>query len=73
MGRTIMLLTIKDVSAQLQIARSTVYKLVAEGKLPQPIRVNKNIRWRASAIEPYLAKLENEARSLAEVKNRDTA
>ena len=73
MGRTITLLTIKDVSAQLQIARSTVYKLVAEGKLPQPIRLNKNIRWRASAIEPYLAKLENETRSLAEVKNRDTA
>lgn len=45
------LLTIDDVAQTLRVHRSYVYKLIKCGKLPQPIKLGKASRIRASALD----------------------
>ena len=56
-----LLLSIQDVAESLHVARSTIYKLIEAGEFPKPIKLGKkSIRWRPSAVEAYIAKLERE-------------
>lgn len=50
------LLTIDDVADQLRIHRSYVYKLIRLGALPQPIKLGKSTRIRASELQSALDK-----------------
>jgi excisionase family DNA binding protein len=45
------LLTIGDVADSLRIHRSYVYKLIKSGSLPQPIKLGKASRIRASELD----------------------
>lgn len=49
----IMLLTIRDLSNQLQIKTSTLYSWVAEGKIPA-LKLNGLIRFEPDAIKAWL-------------------
>jgi len=50
------LLKINDVTDSTTISRSTIYRLMKEGKFPPPIKIAKNSnRWRASDIENWKA------------------
>lgn len=44
-------LTVKDVAAHLTIGVSTVWRQVAKGSLPEPVRIGGATRWRRSDIE----------------------
>ena len=52
------LLTAQDVARRLSIGVRTLWRLVAQGKLPQPIRyTRKLVRWRAMDIDRYIQSL----------------
>lgn len=42
------LLTIEDAASALRCHRSFVYKLIAQGDLPQPIKLGRSSRFKAS-------------------------
>jgi len=46
-------LTIEELSAYLKISRSTLYKLVGEGKIPSQ-KVGRHWRFRKEAIDRWL-------------------
>lgn len=48
------LLTTKQVAARLSMSERSVWRLVAAGKFPPPVRYNrKMVRWKAADIEAY--------------------
>ena len=51
------LLTADDVAAYLRVPLHTVYRLHREQRLPGLRVTAKNLRWRRSAVEAYLAAL----------------
>ena len=44
-GAAIVLWTVDDMSAVLRISRSGIYNLVAQGRIPAPVRIGKAMRW----------------------------
>ena len=49
------LLTAQDVARRLSIGVRTLWRMVAAGRLPQPIRyTRKLVRWKASDIDRYI-------------------
>lgn len=58
------LLTDHQVAAALGLGRSTVWRWVTEGRLPQPVRLSgKCTRWRAADIEAFVAQTAESAAS----------
>jgi len=55
MTRTQELLTAKDVAELLDIGRSTLYRLKSSGKVPRPVKIGGNVRWRRAEIEAWIA------------------
>jgi excisionase family DNA binding protein len=52
------LLTSQQVAARLSVAVRTLWRMLARGQLPQPIRYNRRlVRWKASALQEYVDKL----------------
>ena len=44
------------VEAQIRLGRSTIYKLMSEGKFPLPVKLTKKaVAWRQSDIDAWLA------------------
>lgn len=50
------LLTVKQVADRLQCSARTVHRLASKGKLPQPRRVGRLVRWRESDIAAFVCK-----------------
>ena len=52
------LLTAQDVARRLSIGVRTLWRMVAQGKLPQPIRyTRKLVRWKTADIDRYIQSL----------------
>lgn len=52
------LLTARDVSHLLKVSRRTIWRWVAQGRLPDPIRYSRTcVRWKASVLRAYLERL----------------
>ena len=52
------LLTTRDLKEVLGISTSTIYKLLSEGRLPEPIRIGtKVIRWRSEDVMAWVRRL----------------
>ncbi len=52
------LLTSQDVARRLSIGVRTLWRMVAAGKLPQPIRYSRKlVRWKATDIDRYIQSL----------------
>ena len=50
------LLTLHEVQDKCRLSRSTIYRLMREGRFPLPIRVGpRAVRWLESEIDEYLA------------------
>ena len=51
----IVLLTRQQVEKMLGIRRSTIYKLMRQGKLPEPIKISSGcVRWRKAELEDWI-------------------
>jgi prophage regulatory protein len=49
------LLTARDVAARLSMSTRTLYRLVAAGSFPRPVRLGRRFaRWRASDVQRFL-------------------
>lgn len=58
------LLTMRELTRATSLSRTTVYRMVAQGTLPPPLKIGKSrIAWRASSITRWLA--ERQVPSLA--------
>lgn len=56
------LLTVKDVSAAVRLARSTIHNMVKDGTFPAPIRLSKRcVRWHSKAIQQWIESLATSA------------
>lgn len=52
------LLSRKDVLNKLQISRTTLWRLISKGMLPEGIKLSeRTIRWKESIIQEYIEKL----------------
>lgn len=49
------LLTDHDVARKLGVSRSFVHKMRSQGKLPEPVRLGRCLRWRADEIAAWIA------------------
>jgi excisionase family DNA binding protein len=54
-------MTSRQVAGRLAISVRTLWRLLARGHFPQPIRYNRKlVRWKAEDVERYLAELTTE-------------
>ena len=53
-GASMELLTVKDVAARLRISPRQVWKLLASGRIPEPVRISKSVRFRATDIDEWV-------------------
>jgi excisionase family DNA binding protein len=52
------LLTAQEVARRLSIGVRTLWRLVAQGKLPQPVRYSRKlVRWKVTDIDSYIQAL----------------
>lgn len=52
------LLTSREVAVLLAVSRRTLWRMVARGEVPEPIRYNRKlVRWKSSDIARYLDSL----------------
>ncbi len=52
------LLTTRDMAFRLNVSARTVWRWVAQGRLPEPIRYSSRmVRWRARDLEAYVLAL----------------
>jgi len=55
-------LTSSQVAEKLAMSVRTLWRLVAAGKFPQPVRYNRKlVRWKAEAVEAYIRDIESAA------------
>jgi excisionase family DNA binding protein len=52
------LLTVREVAELMKVSRRTVWRWVAQGRLPIPVRYSRTcVRWKASIMRAYLEAL----------------
>jgi excisionase family DNA binding protein len=52
------LLTVQEVGRLLRVSKRTVWRWVAQGRLPAPVRYSKTcVRWKASVMQAHLESL----------------
>lgn len=49
------MIDVREVADFLRVSEKTVWRLAAEGRLPHPVRVGRQFRWRRAAIERWTA------------------
>jgi excisionase family DNA binding protein len=48
------MIDVREVAEILSISTRSVWRLVASGELPQPIRFGRNVRWRLADVEAWI-------------------
>ena len=48
------LLNVKDVAARLRISTRQCWKMLSSGKLVEPVRLGRSVRWRALDIDEFI-------------------
>ena len=51
------LLTARDVIARVAIGRTRLYEMISRGEFPAPLKLGKSSRWKASAVDEWIAAL----------------
>lgn len=49
------LLTCKDVAATTRLSPRQIWKLLASGRLPSPVRISRSCRWRGADISRWVS------------------
>jgi len=49
------MLKVRDVAERLGCSTRTVYRLIATGNLPKPLRIGALIRWQREVFEAWIA------------------
>lgn len=49
------MIDISEVTAKTELGKTTIYRHVAEGKFPQPVKIgDKKVRWISEEIDAWL-------------------
>ncbi len=48
------LLTARDVAAALKVSPRQIWKMLSSGKLVEPVRLGRSVRWRAEDIDEFI-------------------
>ncbi len=48
------LIDVKDVAERLGVCTASVWRLRDGGKMPEPVRVGRSVRWRALVIDRWI-------------------
>lgn len=49
------MLTDTEISNLIKVSRRQIWKLLAMGRLPEPIRIGRSVRWRRADIDSWIA------------------
>lgn len=52
------LMDLKDVIAVTKVCRSTLWKMVKDGRFPKPIKLGRDLRWKPETVQSWLDSLE---------------
>lgn len=52
---------VNEIASRLGVSPRTVWKLVGEGKLPAPLSVGRQKRWRWGTVQQWIEAAESEA------------
>ena len=63
-------LSLSELCAQLQVSTQTIYDLRSQGRGPRGFRVGRELRFRVSEIDAWLARLETEDDRRHQLRNR---
>lgn len=50
------LINAEELSRIMDISERTLWRLLSGGKVPQPVRVGRNTRWRLAEVEEWIAR-----------------
>ena len=62
------LLNIDDVAGRLRLSKRSIWKLVAVGKLPKPVKVLAASRWKKTDIDAFIVALCDNVKANSETK-----
>ena len=48
------LFTVQEVAKRFSVSVATVWRLSKSGDIPQPVRIGRSVRWRASDLNDHL-------------------
>ena len=48
------MITAEDLANLMQISERTLWRLLSGGKIPQPVRIGRNTRWRLAEVEEWI-------------------
>ncbi len=49
-----MLMKVKQLAEALKVSERQVWKLRSSGRLPEPVRLGRSVRWRRNEIEAWI-------------------
>jgi excisionase family DNA binding protein len=52
--RTAVLIPAEEVATMLGVSERTLWRLLSAGKLPEPVRIGRNTRWRAAEVRDWI-------------------
>ena len=55
------LLRVKDVLLKTSFSRTKLYGMLAEGRFPQPVKIDKATCWRESTVDLWIAEVMEES------------
>ena len=54
MNQSDRLLSRRQLQDLLGVSRTTLYRMLADGSLPEPVRLGRLLKWRSRDVERYL-------------------
>lgn len=48
------LMNVRQVAGTIKLSQRTIWKLLAAGKMPRPVRIMRAVRWRAAEIDEWI-------------------
>ena len=50
-----LMMDVRDVARELKVSPRQVWKLVASGQFPKPVRIARSVRWRRDEVTAWIA------------------
>jgi len=54
MSEEILLVDVRVLARLLHLGRATIWRQLATGRLPAPVRIGRSVRWRKAEIEAWI-------------------
>ena len=48
------LITAEELAKLMQVSERTLWRLLSSGKLPKPVRIGRNTRWRVDQVSDWI-------------------